>query len=341
MATIKDIAEKAGVSPATVSRILNEDSTLSTRDETREKVLAAAEDLHYRKRTPARKVFQLGILQWFSAEEELMDSYYLMVRQGIEDFSSRNGIRVVRMYRTDADYTAAISGLDGLICIGKYSPAEISNLKDRCSNILFVDMPVQDRDVTTLTLDFKPAVYDVMDYLTGLGHRRIAFLGGREIAGGDQKPIPDQRRKYFISYMKNRKLPYKDFMTIGKFISASGYEMMKKILEKREKPTAVFAANDPIAFGAMKAIQEAGLSIPGDISVVGFNDTDMSAYTVPPLTTVHAPAYDMGQHGANLLFAAGNLHIRTALKCKLPCRLVIRESCGRAMETGDGYREEI
>ena len=81
----------------------------------------------------------------------------------------------------------------------------------------------------------------------------------------------------------------------------------------------------------MKAIKDCGLSIPEDISVIGFNDTEMSAYTSPALTTVHAPAYDMGQHGANFLYVSSNLSIATPLKAKIPCYLVERDSCGTVM----------
>ena len=105
--------------------------------------------------------------------------------------------------------------------------------------------------------------------------------------------------------------------------------MMSRLLESETLPTAVFAASDSIAFGAMRAVQERGLSRPDDISVVGFNNLEMSLYTTPALTTMNAPAYDMGQHGANLIYAASNLNIKTALKAKIPCSLIKRESCGR------------
>ena len=103
--------------------------------------------------------------------------------------------------------------------------------------------------------------------------------------------------------------------------------MMQEILESSNLPTAIFAASDAIAFGAMRAVQEKGLSIPEDISIIGFNDTEMSSYTTPALTTIFAPAYDMGQHGANLIYAATNLNINTPIKAKIPCQLIKRESC--------------
>lgn len=328
MATIKDIAREAGVSPAAVSRILNSDETLSVPVETKRKVLEAADKLHYNKkrRKTQDNHFRLGIVQWYSAEEELQDKYYLLIRQGIEDFCLKNSIAIVRAFRTDADYEEILKDVDGLICIGKFSKKEVENFIRISKNIVFLDMPVDNQRITSLTMDFKQAVYDALDYLMELGHTRIAFLGGKEYVGKNEL-VPDERRKAYVSYMKKKKLEYKSIMKEEEFTTVSGYQMMKNLLEGDEIPTAVFTANDAIAFGAMKAITEKGLTIPNDISIVGFNDSEMCEFVTPSLTTIHAPAYDMGQHGANLIYVSSNLSIDTPLKVKIPCKLVERDSC--------------
>lgn len=330
MATIKEIAREAGVSAAAVSRILNNDTTLSVSIDTRRRVLEVADRLHYDKkpRKSSGDGFKLGIVQWFSAEEELQDKYYLLVRQGIEDFCLKNSIAIIRAFRTDANYMEILKDADGLICIGKFSKKEVDDFIKISKNIVFLDMPVDNKKITSLTMDFKQAVYDALDYLMELGHTKIAFLGGKEYVG-KKELVQDERRKAYISYMKRKKLEYKKFMKEEAFSTASGYKMMKAMLESDEIPTAVFTANDALAFGAMKAIKEEGLSIPEDISIVGFNDTEMSEFTVPALTTVRAPAYDMGQHGANLIYVSSNLSIDTPLKIKIPCTLIERESCGQ------------
>lgn len=326
MATIKDIAAKAGVSPAAVSRILNKDITLSVSEDTRKRVLATAEQLHYHKnRTVNKKNFRLGIVQWFSAEQEMQDSYYLLIRKGIEDFCKQNSVSIVQTFKSDTDYIEKLKNVDGLVCIGKFSGTEVRRFIAICKNTIFLDMTVDNYEITTVTMDFRQAVATALDYLVELGHERIAFLGGKEYA--EHERIRDERRHAFASYMRKHKLEYKTFLREGEFNTASGYRMMKDLLCAEQLPTAVFAASDAIAFGAMKAIQEQGLSIPEDISVIGFNDTEMGAYTIPALTTIHAPAYDMGQHGANLSYVASNLSITTPLKVKIPCYLVKRESC--------------
>ena len=128
--------------------------------------------------------------------------------------------------------------------------------------------------------------------------------------------------------MKRHNLDGETWLIEDAFTSAFGYEMMKEILQMTNRPTAVFAASDAIAIGAMRAISEAGLSIPKDFSLIGFNDVEACKYTTPALTTIHAPAYDMGAHGANLVYVSSNLQIHTPLKVKIPCKLIKRESCG-------------
>ena len=328
MATIKDIANAAGISAGAVSRILNNDPTLSVSPETKKRVLEIAQELNYQKsRNRDKSIFKMGILQWFSAEQEMQDSYYLLVRQGIEDFCQKHSIGIVRAFQSDAASIATLQDVDGLICIGKFSDEEIHKFIDICKNIVFLDMPVSDYNITTLTMDFKAAVYDALDYLTELGHKRIAYLGGKEYVG-NQELFTEERKQAFIAYTNKHEL--NDCLIFeDAFSTASGYQMMQELLQNEKLPTAVFAASDAIAFGAMRAIQEKGLSIPDDISIIGFNDTEMSAYTTPALTTISAPAYDMGQHGANLIYAATNLNIATPLKAKIPCQKIKRESCAK------------
>ena len=337
MATIRDIAKEAGVSAGAVSRILNNDATLSVAPETREHVLAIAKKLNYTKssraKAMAKPAFTMGIVLWYTAEQELKDSYYLRVRQGVEDFCMKNAIRVVRIFPNEPDGLAQLASVNGLICLGKFSKKEIDSFLDICSNIVFLDMPVDGYDITSLTLDFERAVYDVMDYLTGLGHRKIALLVGCEYVG-DGERLVDARTVAYKKYMEHREMDAETYVREGSFTAQSGYDMMIDLLDSGNLPTVVFAANDAIALGAMKAIKERGYEIPRDISIVGFNDEESSTFITPPLTTIHAPSYDMGQHGANLVYVASNLSIKTPLKAKIPCPLVIRESCARVKENG-------
>lgn len=330
MATIKDVAKLAQVSPSTVSRILNEDPTLSTSLETKKKVINAAKKLKYNKsKKMSKAIFTLGIIQWFSEQQEAKDNYYLKVRRGIEDFCVKNCINVVRTFKSNPNYLEQIEDADGIVCIGKFSDEEVEKFMSITKNIVFLDMSFHDYKATTFSLDFEMAVNEALTYLIELGHKEIAFLGGREFLGeeNDNVVYEDYRKKAFIKFCEKNEIDYNKYLIEGRYSMESGYQMMNEILEKKQLPTAVFAASDQIAFGAMKAIREHDLNIPEDISLIGFDDLEMTRYTAPALTTLHAPAYEMGQYGVNSLFAASNLAIKTTIKVKLPCHLVVRDSC--------------
>lgn len=339
MATIRQIAEKSGVSAGAVSRILNNDATLSVSDSTREKVFKTADSLGYkkkeRKNSHVKQGFSLGIVQWFTLEEELEDPYYLLVRRGIEDYCSKNGISIIRFFPSDYSTASAdfVSGMkdeikraDGLVCVGKFSEKEMKKFIGICPNIVFLDMDSKNLNASSITMDFRHALKDALDYFLELGHKKIAYLGGREFVG-NHEALKDPRETAFIDYMTKKKMDYKDYLRAGSFTSSSGYEMMNDLFDKNNIPTAVFAASDAIALGAMRSINEHGLKIPRDISIIGFNDLDTCKYTTPALTSIHAPAYEMGAHGANMVFSAANLQANTPLKIKIPCELIKRESC--------------
>lgn len=328
MATIRDIAERAGVSVATVSRILNNDTTLSTSVETKERVLQAAKDLNYKKK--AKKItnsqYKLGILQWFSAEQEIEDSYYLLIRQGIEDYCAKHKIDIVRAYKTDRNYMQQFSNVNGIISIGKFSKAEIESLRTITRNLVLLDMSSEDTSITTVTLDFEQAVRDLMTYLYNLGHRKIGFLGGKEYLD-DGTVFEDPRITVFRRFCEEKQLDCERYIVEDEFSISSGYRMMMELISKKELPTAVFAASDPIAMGAMHALREQGYSIPEDISIIGFDNTSLARYSAPPLTTMNAPVYAMGIYSVKTVYGMLKSSFVFPIRIKMPCNLVVRESC--------------
>ena len=235
----------------------------------------------------------------------------------------------MRTFKSNPNYLEQIEDADGIICIGKFSDEEVEKFMSITKNIVFLDMSFHDYKATTFSLDFEMAVNEALTYLIELGHKEIAFLGGREFLGEENNNVvyEDYRKKAFIKFCEKNEIDYNKYLIEGRYSMESGYQMMNEILEKKQLPTAVFAASDQIAFGAMKAIIEHELNIPEDISLIGFDDLEMTRYTAPALTTLHAPAYEMGQYGVNSLFAASNLAIKTTIKVKLPCHLVVRDSC--------------
>ena len=328
MPTIKDVANLANVSSATVSRILNNDKTLSVPEETKQAVLNAAKKLNYTKKRKANKGdFTLGIVQWYSLQQEIDDPYYLQIRQGIENFCLQNNINVIRTFKTDLNYLDALKNVDGLVCIGKFSNDEIVKFKKISNKIVFLDMVSSHRNDTTITLDFEAAIKEAMDYLQLSNHQKIGFLGGKELLD-DNTIYPDPRKEVFIKYCNDHNITYETYLYEDAFTTESGYTMMVEMISKKDLPTAIFCASDPIAIGALRALLEHNIKVPEDISLIGFDDIKAASFTNPPLTTVYAPATLMGEYGASIVYHILSKYSSPApMKIVLPCTLIERESC--------------
>lgn len=328
MATIKEIAEMAGVSLTTVSRVLNYDDTLNVQDETKKRVFEAADRLDYqvRGKKKRKKKLKLGLMCSYSLEEELEDTFYLSVRIAIEKKIEEYGNKKLRV-EMDAPLEE-LSSLDGLVCLGTFSHTLRERVKELKVPVVFVDAAGDLDYFDAVVVDFSHAVQKVLGYFLEQGHQKIAFIGGRDI-DEDGSEVPDQRLPAFCAYMESRGLLRQDYIRIGGYTPKQGYRMGKELLELSDRPTAIFAANDSLAVGCYKAIQETGLSIPEDISVVGFNDISMAKYLVPSLTTVHIPMNFMGEQAVSILTERIQSNREINMRVSIPARLILRESVGQ------------
>lgn len=266
----------------------------------------------------------MGIVEWYTLQQEIDDPYYLSVRQGVEDFCRKNDIQILRTFKDDVNYLETLKNVDGLICIGKFSDTEIEHLQSISRNIIFLDMSTPSIYVHTICLDFSNAINDALNYLTALGHKKIGYLGGKEYL--DKETIyGDQRKTTFIQYCNENHIDYLPYSLEGSFTTESGYAMMSELIHKNLLPDAIVAGSDPIAIGAMRAIQENNIRIPEDISIIGFDDISAASFTTPPLTTLYAPAFEMGEYGAHIIYHMPSS--KTPMKMVLPCTLIERESC--------------
>lgn len=327
MATIKDIAEMAGVSIATVSRVLNYDPTLSVTDETRRKIFEAAEALSYKKKNPRKSVtYNIAAITWISENEELEDLYYLSIRHGIENRCQQLDINLSVHFYKDID-KAKFDGIDGLIAIGKFSEQQIKQLEKISEHIIFVDYSPDDDQYDSIVIDFEKATKKVIDYLLDKGHQNIGFLGGRESFTDGSGLITDLRERTFIRYMKEKGLYREDYVYMGKFRVQDGYDLMKKALTelKDRLPTAFFAANDLLAIGAIRALLEENIAVPDQVNIIGLNDMTVSKYIYPSLTTVKVHTELMGETAVDTLLERLNGR-KIAKKIFIATELVKRDS---------------
>lgn len=328
LATIKDIANKAGVSSATVSRILNQDQTLNVPIETKQLVLKTAQELNYQKKIKKNKnIITIGIIEWYSLQQEIDDPYYLSIRNGVEEYCLKNNIGIVRVFKDDINFIQSLENVNGLVCIGKFSMEHIKQFEAINRNIIFVDMFMNPIHHCHIVLDFKNALKDVIEYLKKLEHHHIGFLGGKEYLD-ETVEYEDTRKKYFIKFCEENHVDYSSWIKEGSYTIESGYNMMNEMINDGQLPEAIFCASDPIAIGALKALHEHHIKVPEDISVIGFDNIDHANYTNPPLTTVFAPTFDMGSMAAQYLYEAIKAtHLTSPIRVQLPCFLIERESC--------------
>lgn len=328
MSTIKDIAELAGVSVATVSRVLNYDETLNVQEETKKKVFEAAEQLEYhmKEKKKRKRRLKLGVICSYSPEEELEDPFYLAVRIAIEKEIEENGFKKVLFDIEDS--MERLTAVDGIICFGTFSSTIVEKIDQTQKPHIYVDTTGNWNTGDSIVTDIRHSVFQVLEYLWEQGHRRIGFVGGRELYA-DGNEILDSRLPSYQRFLSEKGSLCESLVKLGGYTSKDGYRLMKEMLENKEPPTAVYAANDSMAVGCYRAIQERGLRIPEDISVVGFNDISIAKYLAPPLTTVHVHMNFMGRQAVRMLVEriqserVINMHVSVATE------LVIRESVGQ------------
>lgn len=328
MATIKDIAEQAGVSSATVSRVLNYDETLSVGDETKKRVFEVAEALEYTKyqKKKANKQGKLAIVQWYTEKEELNDLYYLSIRLGVEKRAEEMNYEIVRIFQnTDFEMNSSI---EGIIAIGKFSDSQVNKLTSWTENICFVDFDQLHHKLDSVVIDFEQAVNSVLDYFCTNGYQNIGLIAGQENFGDRSKSIIDKRTTIFENYMSRAGLYKKNHVFTGSFNVASGQELMKKAIEtlKDDLPDAFFISNDSMAIGCLRALQEAGISVPERVSLIGFNDISVAKYIYPTLSTVKVYTELMGETGFDLWLDKLTTERTVAKKVTLSTDLILRES---------------
>ncbi len=332
MATITEIAQKTNVSIATVSRVLNYDKSLSISEEKRKLILETADNLDYqppkRKKQNLKKPLTIGLIHWYTMQQELDDTYYLSIRLGIERTCYERQIELVKIFKTNNDFDIDhIKPLDGVIAVGKFSDEDVKLFDEKFPIVVFVDSSPEETKFDSVVIDFESSMVKAIDYVLSLGHKKIGYIGGREFIGKNMKALGERREIVFKEYLQQKNLFDERNVHVGSFTIESGYTLMKQAIEQNHLPSAFIIASDGMAIGLMKAAYEAGIRIPSDLSIVGFNDITQSQYTIPPLTTIKVYKEFMGQTAVDLLIEKALGSRTISKKITIPTELVIRESC--------------
>lgn len=336
--TIVDIARRAGVAPMTVSRVVNDSGYVSR--EMREKVERAVKELNYhpnglarslkRQRTHVIGILLPDIANPFSAQL-VSGIQETLVERGYSSFisvSERSTAREHAALRAMFDHRA-----DGLIVATRETKSGndfLLRLTEQGLPMVVVGRTLNHPRVDRVTADHWRGGYEAVEHLISLGHKRIGFIGVSPINGAGLR-----RYQGYLDALRENNLPIDEKLIVGPAAQSGpgystqddGYAGMKKLLALKKPPTAVFARNDFTAIGAMCAIRDAGLRIPEDAAMVGFDNVPLAAYTTPPLTTVDQPTREQGREAARLLLERieGDKTCERREIC-LDCHLVIRQS---------------
>lgn len=334
--TIKDVAQVSGVSYATVSRVLT--GFEFVKETTRQRVMEAVEitgyvaNLHARSLVGGRSQI-IGLLV-----PNLDNGYVGTIMQGIDKALAQANYDLMlytshRHPAKESFYVSAISnGLtDGLLLVAPLVPAAyLEELRTQDFPYVLIDQA--DASVSSsIQSSNRQGAYDATRYLIDLGHTRIAFIKGEPAV---QSAV--DRLEGYKAALIDCGLPIMEELIVnGDYQQQTGYESARKLLQSVEpRPTAIFAANDLAAFGAMDAAREQGLHIPDDISIVGFDDVPQASFVYPRLTTVRQPLEQMGQVAVRLLLERIKNKNLPPQQVALATQLTIRDSCGLARKAG-------
>ncbi len=328
-ATIKHVAEAAGVSTATVSRVLSGKNPVS--EEVRSRVLSAVESLEYRPNALARSLREETTKTLGLVVSNVMNPFFTAVARAVEDAASEKGYSVILCNADeDADkedfYLDVLfqKRVDGLII----SPArnrsrQLSRYVRAGVPVIFVDRSIEGLGIPTVRVDGRRAIEELVEYLVRLGHERLAIVSGPpEVVSGAE------RLNAFLDGARKRKVTIpEEYVRLGDFRRESGRQAMRELLQLRQRPTAVFAANNLMCLGALQAAKEAGCRIPEDISIASFDDVTWFELLEPPVTAITQPTQELGAMAARMLLEVLEEDRKSESRI-LKAELVVRGSCG-------------
>ncbi|WDP89951.1 MAG: LacI family DNA-binding transcriptional regulator [Desulfobacter sp.] len=335
MSTINDVARLAGVSTATVSRVINTPERVRT--QTRDRVFRAMKMCNYKYNALARgfatkRTNTIGMII-----PNINNPVFAESTRGIQDYAEKNKIQMIlgnSYYSRDMEKSLVKTFLekqvDGLILTPANPKGELISalVRDNLPLVLLYST-IKKGPVSAVGIDNYKGGYAACRHLVDLGHRRIAMVAGKF-------SISDRSFHRWHGYKKclgDHGIPYDSNLLVQTGYSLTGgRDCIKKLMGQEDPPTAVFCSNDYLAIGAMKGARELGIDIPGHLSVIGFDDIQIASYISPALTTISQPAYEMGRLGAEILF--GHIQGQSEQENKachkmLDFNLVVRESTAK------------
>ena len=334
MPTIHDVAKRAGVAPITVSRVVNNSGYFSS--ETRERVEKAVAEMGYVPNLLARSLRSKRTQTLALILTDITNPFFTTCARGVEDAASEAGFTVIfcntdESESKEARYLQVLlqKQVDGFLLVPAQSKqGAIDLIRKHGEPVVVLDRRVPTENVDIVRCDSKGGACELIRLLITLGHRQIAVLSGPQ----GVSTAEDRVAGYRCAMEEAGIVVEESYIFFGEFNQKGGYEMTRRALSLQPRPTALFTANNFITIGAIKAIQDAGLEIPEDIALVGFDDLFPAMISYPFLTVVSQPAYEMGHRATRLLLERlSKPEIAAYEEIILPTQVIVRHSSGEAI----------
>lgn len=328
MVRIADVARMANVSTATVSRVISNAGTV--KKETAEKVLEAIKKLNYQPNMLARQLRTSETKTILVVVPDITNTFFSAVLRGIESVAIENGYQVLlgdaqNIVERETSYLTLLGQkkADGLILLTARTDQKILEELSQDYPVVLACEYYEGTQLPTVSIDNVSSARKATEYLISLKHKRIGHISGplNVVVGRDRcKGFHQAMAKHGLSVDQS-------LVQEGEFSFESGFNLMMKFLSLEEPPTAIFAGNDEMAMGAVKAAKSKGFRVPDDLSVVGFDDIKFASIFEPALTTIAQPTFDMGQKAMHLLLKIINNEVLEKDQFILSDKLIVRNSC--------------
>jgi DNA-binding LacI/PurR family transcriptional regulator len=344
MNTIRDVARLAGVSAITVSRVINKKGYVSLR--TRERVEKAIRTLDYHPNVLARS-FVTGESRMIALIiPDITNQFYATVARGVQDAAKDKGYHLL-LCNTDGNQEEELEymrmarerRIDGLAITppetseNEKSDCYLQQLRGESFPIVMIGQRMDSPEIDTIKTDNRGGAHRAITHLIEQGHRRIALIGGPSFQGG----VPERLRGYEQALNDHGLKADESLILEGNLQSDGGYRLTRRLLAMPERPTAIFALNDMMAIGVLRASHEAGVRVPEELSVIGYDDIPLASLVVPRLSTVAQPKYELGKIAGELLIdRIQKKGPESWQSITLNSTLVIRDSTGPAVGGSSG-----
>ncbi|ARJ50435.1 LacI family DNA-binding transcriptional regulator [Staphylococcus lutrae] len=334
MVSIRDIAKEAGVSPGTVSRVLNEDPSLSVATETRERIIKIAHDRQYTKQKRLSR--QIQIVTHASKEKEMIDPYYRELRLAIEKEVKHLNLTLKKTIRTHE--LNAVEGLKqvekagSVIVIGPFKQSVIAQLYAYNPHLILINQLEAPSYIDAISADLYQSMKMVLEEIEQRDVSVVAYVGGetkvRDIHQAHDR-VPDARQLAYADWSRETNKTALYFST--NWERQSGFQLGQQLAQTQPLPDVVITGNDVLGVGVLQGLQQADVRVPEAVQIVSFNDSEITQYTAPMISSVRIPIEEFGRQAVRLAQDRMKGQRQVAIHMQLDTSIKYRESFLKAV----------